>query len=226
LIATGFLRLGPEGGGGSERGRQDALDDIVATTTLSFMGMTVSCARCHSHKFDPIPQKDYYRIQSVFFSTRGIDHPLVPAHDVEAHKAETARIEQEQRPLRQEKRELEAPCLKQLVDREIARLPEYLQIAWNTPREQRTEGQKLNVAQIEKTLQNDSLRARITENDIVPLMTAEQQRRHRELVEQIDALEQQKPKPYPTARAITESGPNRDPPISCIAGASISRARS
>ena len=69
MIATGFLRLGPEGGGGGERGRQDALDDIVATTSLTFMGVTVGCARCHDHKFDPIPQKDYYRIQAVFFST-------------------------------------------------------------------------------------------------------------------------------------------------------------
>ena len=66
MIATGFLRLGPEGGGT----RQDALDDLVATTTLTFMGMTVSCARCHNHKFDAIPQKDYYRIQAVFFSTQ------------------------------------------------------------------------------------------------------------------------------------------------------------
>jgi hypothetical protein len=45
IIATGFLRLGPEGGGGGERGRQDALDDIITTTSLTFMGMTVGCAR-------------------------------------------------------------------------------------------------------------------------------------------------------------------------------------
>ena len=82
MIATGFLRLGPEGGGGGERGRQDALDDVIATTTLTFTGLTVACARCHNHKFDPIPQKDYYRIQAVFFSTRPSEHPLVPAHEV------------------------------------------------------------------------------------------------------------------------------------------------
>ena len=93
MTATGFLRVGPNLGGG-ERGRQDALDDLVATTSLTFMGMTVSCARCHNHKFDPIPQKDYYRIQAVFFSTRSVEHPLVPAHEVEAHnRKETARID-------------------------------------------------------------------------------------------------------------------------------------
>jgi len=205
MIATGFLRLGPELGGG-ERGRQDSLDDIVMTTTLTFMGMTVSCARCHNHKFDPIPQKDYYRIQAVFFSTRSVEHPLVPAHDVSAHKADTARIEELLRPLRQVKRALEAPYLKQLVDREIALLPEYLQTAWKTPPAERSEGQRLNVAQIEKTLQSDTLRAKITEKDILPLMPEAERLEHRTLVEQISALERQKPKPYPSARAIGESG--------------------
>ncbi|HEY7497320.1 MAG TPA: DUF1553 domain-containing protein [Vicinamibacterales bacterium] len=205
MIATGFLRVGPNLGGG-ERGRQDALDDLIATTSLTFMGMTVSCARCHNHKFDPIPQKDYYRIQAVFFSTRGVDHPLVPAHEVEANRKETARIDGLIRPLRQQKREIEAPYLKQLVDREIAMLPEYLRLAYQTPPAQRTEGQKLNAAQVEKTLQNDTLRAKITEKDLVPLMIDAEKARHAALTEQIDALEKQKPKPYPAALAIGDSG--------------------
>src|SRR5205085_4046881 len=92
MIATGFLRLGPEGGGGGERGRQDLLDDVITTSTLTFMGMTVGCARCHDHKFDPIPQKDYYRIQAVFYSIRPVSYPLVGADVVTAHKAETQRI--------------------------------------------------------------------------------------------------------------------------------------
>jgi mono/diheme cytochrome c family protein len=206
MIATGFLRLGPEGGGGGERGRQESLDDVVMTTTLTFMGVTVSCARCHNHKFDAIPQKDYYRIQAVFFNTRGIDYPLVPAHDVDAQKAEAARIDQQIRPLRQAKRDLEASYLKQLVDREIAVLPDYLQAAWKTPEKDRTEGQRLNVLQIEKTLQSDSLRAKITDKDIVALMPESERQKHRELVQQIAALDKQKPRPVPTARAIAESG--------------------
>lgn len=206
MIATGFLRLGPEGGGGGERGRQESLDDVVMTTTLTFMGVTVSCARCHNHKFDPIPQKDYYRIQAVFYSTRGIDHPLIPSHEVSAHRAETSRIDGLLRPVRQAKRELEAPYLKQLVDREIALLPEYLRAAWNTPVAARSEGQRLNVAQIEKTLQSDSLRAKITETDIVALMPDAERQKHRALKDEIAAIEVRKPKPFPTARAIADNG--------------------
>ena len=206
MVATGFLRLGPEGGGGSERGRQEQLDDIISTMTLTFLGLTVGCARCHNHKFDPIPQMDYYRIQAVFFPSRGVDHPLVPAHDVAAHRTETARIDGLLRPLRQAKREIEAPYLKQLVDAEIAKLPQYLQTAWHTPAAERTEGQKLNVAQIERTLQNDSLRNRITEKDIVALMDDSIRHKHREIVDQITTVEKQKPAPFPVARAISETG--------------------
>jgi len=206
MIATGFLRLGPEGGGGGERGRQDVLDDIIATTSLTFMGMTVACARCHHHKFDPIPQKDYYRIQAVFYSTRPVEYPLVVSHVVSAHRAETQRFEELKRPLDARKKALEAPYLKQLVDAAVAELPEYLQIAWRTPEKERTEGQRLNVLQIEKTLQNDTLRAKITEKDIVALMSAEDRRQHLALKAEIETLENQKPSPYATARAIGEAG--------------------
>jgi mono/diheme cytochrome c family protein len=211
MIATGFLRLGPEGGGGGERGRQDALDDLITTTSLTFMGLTVGCARCHDHKFDPIPQKDFYRIQAIFAPARPISYPLVDADVVAAHRTETQRIEGLQRPLKKAKEELEAPYLKALVEEAVSRLPEYMQIAWRTPPEKRTAGQRLNVQQIKKTLEDDTLSQKLTEKDIATRMPADDKRRHQELAEQIKALEKQKPKPYPIARAIGESGSNPGP---------------
>jgi mono/diheme cytochrome c family protein len=211
MIATGFLRLGPEGGGGGERGRQDSLDDVITTSTLTFMGMTVGCARCHDHKFDPIPQKDYYRIQAVFAPTRPVNYPLVGPDVVAAHKAETQRIENQQKPLKKAKEELEAPYLKALVEAAVSRLPEYLQIAWRTPEDKRTPGQRLNVQQIKKTLEDDTLSKKLTEKDIIATMKGDDLARHKELVSQIRALEQQKPKPYPTTRAIGEDGPKARP---------------
>ena len=93
MIATGYLRLGMDNNIKDERTRMDELDDLVATTSLSFLGMTVGCARCHNHKFDPIPQKDYYRLQAVFFSTQGHEYPLVSAEEQAAHQAEMSRID-------------------------------------------------------------------------------------------------------------------------------------
>jgi hypothetical protein len=91
--------------------------------------MTVGCARCHNHKFDPIPQKDYYRIQSIFYSTTNADHPLVPPDVVAANLAETQRIDGLLKPLRGQKSALEKPYHQQIVEREVAKLPEYMQIA-------------------------------------------------------------------------------------------------
>ena len=70
-IATGYYRLGTwdDEPSDPEQARYDELDDIVATTGQTFLGLTVNCARCHDHKLDPIPQKDYYRLLSFFQGT-------------------------------------------------------------------------------------------------------------------------------------------------------------
>ena len=68
IIATGLHRLGiwDDEPADRELARYDSLDDIVATTSQVFLGLTVDCARCHHHKIDPIPQQDYYRLLSFF----------------------------------------------------------------------------------------------------------------------------------------------------------------
>ena len=141
MIATGFLRLGPSGGGT----RQDALDDLVSTTSLTFMGLTVGCARCHNHKFDPIPQKDYYRHAVGLLLDERSEHPLAPAARSRPTAGDAARSTTCSGRSATKKRKIEAPYLQQILDREIAKLPEYMQIAWKTPPDKRTTGQKLNV---------------------------------------------------------------------------------
>ena len=49
--------------------RYDELDDMAATTGTAMLGLTIGCARCHDHKFDPVPMKDYYRFVSTFTTT-------------------------------------------------------------------------------------------------------------------------------------------------------------
>ena len=74
--AVGFLSLGPiyqTDGGGEEsklRHRYDTMDDKMDTLSRGVLGLTVSCARCHDHKFDPIPTQDYYSLAGVFFNTK------------------------------------------------------------------------------------------------------------------------------------------------------------
>jgi hypothetical protein len=68
MIATGFNRLGPWDDEPADPGqdRFDQLDDIVGTTASVFMGLTLACARCHDHKFEPLTMHDYYRLVAVF----------------------------------------------------------------------------------------------------------------------------------------------------------------
>ena len=68
IIATGYYRLGiwDDEPADAVQSRSDEMDDLIATTSQAFLGLTVACARCHDHKIDPIPQKDYYGMAAFF----------------------------------------------------------------------------------------------------------------------------------------------------------------
>ncbi|WP_406694256.1 DUF1549 domain-containing protein [Singulisphaera sp. Ch08] len=72
LIATGFLALGSKAHDAENRGQftLDLVDEQIEATTRAFLGLTVACARCHDHKLDPIPQRDYYALSGIFRSTQ------------------------------------------------------------------------------------------------------------------------------------------------------------
>ena len=109
-IATGFLVAGQRDIVGSPdpvltaQQRADQLDDIVATTGAAFLGMTVGCARCHAHKFDPIPQSDYYALTAVFAGVhhgeRDLPMPAQQAAKLARVDARIAEVEQKLAPLR------------------------------------------------------------------------------------------------------------------------------
>ncbi len=78
LVATGFLRMGPWELTGMEVpkvARQRFLDDVTDAVGQVFLGHMLQCARCHDHKFDPVPTQDYYRLQAVFATTQLAERP-------------------------------------------------------------------------------------------------------------------------------------------------------
>ena len=97
MMATGFLGAGvfptQITANEVERTRYDALDDMLATTGSAFLGLTVGCARCHDHKFDPIPTKDYYQMLATFTTTVRSNVDLV----LDSAGAAKAKTEHEQK---------------------------------------------------------------------------------------------------------------------------------
>ena len=78
----GFYALSPE-----------FQDDRVDATTRGFLGLTVACATCHDHKYDPIPTKDYYSLLGIFKNTDLTEYPLAPKSDVESYKGQKKKID-------------------------------------------------------------------------------------------------------------------------------------
>lgn len=87
IIATGFLRLGPWDNAmvSTEEARQIYLDDVVNHVGQTFLATAMRCCKCHDHKFDPIPTRDYYRMYSAFSTTHAVERP-VPFLDVESRE--------------------------------------------------------------------------------------------------------------------------------------------
>ena len=87
LVALGLFGLGAQYYKNSDKAKAmaDELDDRIDTLTRGFLGLTVSCARCHDHKFDPIPTQDYYSLAGIFQSSRLHNAPLCGPQDVKAY---------------------------------------------------------------------------------------------------------------------------------------------
>jgi hypothetical protein len=84
ITATGFLVVGPKviGDDDKEQLRMDVVDEQIDTIGKAFMGLTLGCARCHDHKFDPVPTRDYYALAGIFGSTETVHGNLLHRRDL------------------------------------------------------------------------------------------------------------------------------------------------
>ena len=128
-VATGFFALGPtyrsDGGDPDSvaQAKGETLDDRVDTLTRGLLGLTVACARCHDHKFDPIPTQDYYSLAGIFNNTRFTEYPLAKPETVKVYndrQNEIRRVDKLQKDLtnklKKEKREANDMEKKQLAE--------------------------------------------------------------------------------------------------------------
>src|SRR6266478_1327324 len=117
-IATGFNRHYAEeyNAQNLRQRRQDTLNDITDTVGSVFLGMTFGCARCHDHKFDPILQEDYYKLQAFFANVSAVDDmPLLPADELAEYRRKLKIWEDQTRPIRDQIDALLEPGRKKLM---------------------------------------------------------------------------------------------------------------
>ena len=143
--ALGFLGLGPwyYDNGAVEITRADERHDRVDAVSRGFLGLTVGCARCHDHKYDPIPTSDYYGLAGVFLNTEYHEYPQAPQAIVDEFKAQEKKIEKKQDLLGQYmQKESE-----QLADTLAFQISKYMVAAWRVTGEPKDDKTKVVEAQ-------------------------------------------------------------------------------
>ncbi|MCE9605243.1 MAG: PSD1 and planctomycete cytochrome C domain-containing protein [Planctomycetia bacterium] len=128
IAALGFFGLGAQYYKNSDAAKAsaDELDDRVDTLSRGFLGLTVSCARCHDHKFDPIPTQDYYSLAGVFQSCTLNNTPLASAEEIATYNAGQTRI----RTAESDLKKFVADQKSLASEAEVSRVGKYVEAAW------------------------------------------------------------------------------------------------
>ncbi|HEV3385580.1 MAG TPA: PSD1 and planctomycete cytochrome C domain-containing protein [Gemmata sp.] len=155
LIATGFLRMAPDGSGAAgvdqKLARNQVLTDTVKITASAFMGVTVGCAQCHNHRYDPIPQADFYRLRAAFEPGYDLANWIPPASRqvslyTDAEKKKAAEVEAEAAKIDKDRLKKQNEFIEATFEKELAKLPKEEQpearSARETPEAKRSPAQK------------------------------------------------------------------------------------
>lgn len=155
LIATGFLRTSADGsatgGADQEMVRNQVVADTIKIVSTSLLGLSVGCAQCHDHRYDPIPQVDYYRLRAVLEPALDPKNWRTPAQRLvslytEADRKKSAEVEAEAKALTEEKAAKQKQYISEALDKHLekfdAELRGPLREAFDTPEDKRTPEQK------------------------------------------------------------------------------------
>ncbi|MFO0901005.1 MAG: DUF1549 and DUF1553 domain-containing protein [Pirellulales bacterium] len=155
LVATGFLCLFPDEDNAANlfQRRQEILDDVTDTTSLTFLGLTMGCAQCHDHKFDEILQTDYFRLQAFFAGlTDRDDVPLATREEQAEHAKRQAEWEGATQAVREQMAVLLRPIRAKADATALEKYEADIQKCYLTPKEGRTPFQRAIGRMVERRL--------------------------------------------------------------------------
>ena len=202
LIATGYLRAGSEhlvsGNIDPEESRQEVLTEIATNVGQAFLGLTVNCARCHNHKFDPILQSDFYALQAVFAGAKGKDVEIATTDEKAAFEAAQKAYKERLAPVQNALKELARPFEQKIVEERKAALDPKLLEALNTPKDKRTPEQK-------RLASDADAQIKPAWDETVAIMPAEVKAERARLREQLHQVEATAPDPLPMAYAYVNT---------------------
>jgi hypothetical protein len=207
VVATGFNRHYPDEYNARNlmQRRQEILNDVTDTVGAVFLATTYGCARCHDHKYDPVLQKDYYRLQAFFAPMRAKDdYVLVSKAEQAAHARKLAMWQEQTKDLREQIAKIEAPVIKAIYDDSFEKYPAEIQLAVNTPPEKRDSMQWLMYHkaqwQLNYGVDEDG-------NGVGQKLKGEQKKQWESLRKQLAAFDGIKPAPLPVGSGLTDVGP-------------------
>jgi Protein of unknown function (DUF1553)/Protein of unknown function (DUF1549) len=207
LIAAGLHRCGPMhmvgGNTDPEVNRQEVLTEMVNGLGSAILGLTIGCARCHDHKFDPLSQADYYRLQAFFAGTKLRDADIASVEEKAESLRAGAAVQARLTPLRAKVSALEAPYRARLSEAKKKMLEPRYVAALDIPADKRNPEQK-------KLVEQANILLKITWDEVVAALSRDDRLKRQALRDEIHALEAQMP-PSP-AQAWTVGNDEKTPP--------------
>ena len=203
LVATGYLRAGSEhvvaGNIDPEESRQEVLTEIATNVGQTFLGMTINCARCHNHKFDPILQADFYSLQAIFAGAKGKEVEIASPAEKTAWEAAEKAYKERLTPITDALKALAKPYDVQIQEERKRSLDPKLLEAFNIPKDKRTPAQK--------TLGEDAAtQLKPTWDEVVAMMPAAVKAQRAELRKKLHEVEATAPDPLPAAYSFVNAG--------------------
>lgn len=183
------------------RNRANELDDMVSTTSQAFLGLTLACARCHDHKYDPLPTRDYYRMMCAFNSGDRTDVPLASPAVVKARRNETDTWQKEFNEARKKRDDwlklARQPIAGQVLAEKVAKLS-------ISDEEKKLLLDKSDDPAAKKLADKFKKELRIEDAEYVAALNTDQQSQWKELDSTVDSIAERKPDSLPTGFAFAD----------------------